>query len=303
MALTLYNIFRWYKMLSGRSIWHVNQNLGICFSKDSVQGYYNNMTEKVSKMPELLSNDLLPQLDLANGDKVYFPVAIFQYGLGAYDLFLLTNDFRYKTKFLQCVEWTMNYQDEEGRWNNFFYIYPDYPFGAMAQGEAVSLLVRAFIHTNDKKYLIAAKKGIDFMVTTVVDGGVTDYHDGDIVFLEFSNKSAVLNGWIFAWWGLYDYVLVSGDKDYYKDILDSSLRTLIKYLPKFNNSYWSVYSLDNKLASPFYHNLHIAQMQAMYMLTNEPIFNDYAIQWAKEQHSLLNKSLAFIIKAFQKLIE
>ena len=78
-------------MLTGQSVWHVNQDLGKIFAKDEIRGYYNNMIEKVVKMPELLENDDLPKLNLENCKFTYFPVAIFQYGLGCYDLFLLTS--------------------------------------------------------------------------------------------------------------------------------------------------------------------------------------------------------------------
>ena len=69
-------------MLTGKSVWHVNQDMGKCFEKDEILGYYNNMVEKVTKMPELLDSTELPKLNLENGKFTYFPVAIFQYGLG-----------------------------------------------------------------------------------------------------------------------------------------------------------------------------------------------------------------------------
>ena len=106
-------------MLSGKSVWHVNQDIGKCFLKDEIKGYYNNMTEKVTKVPELLNSDELPKLNLKGGKFTFFPVAIFQYGLGAYDLYLQTHDERYVRKFMQCVDWAIEHEDEKGRWNNF----------------------------------------------------------------------------------------------------------------------------------------------------------------------------------------
>ena len=60
----MYQIKRWYLMLTGKSVWHVNQDIGKCFAKGEVRGYYNNMTEKVMKIPELLDGDELPKLNL-----------------------------------------------------------------------------------------------------------------------------------------------------------------------------------------------------------------------------------------------
>lgn len=302
MALNKQNIKRWYLMLTGQSVWHVNQDIGKYFTTDSIKGYYNNMTEKVTKMPELLTGDVLPFLEV-NGKKVEMPVAIFQYGLGAYDLFMQTQDERYEKKFMQCVAWTVEHQDEQGRWINFSHVFPKAPYGAMAQGEGASLMVRAYIHTKDERYLTAARKAIDFMLLPIGEGGTTKYEGEEAYLMEYTFKGVVLNGAIFSWWGLFDYVLATGDKGKYFDAKEKTLQTIINVLPKFTCSYWSIYSLDGLIASPFYHHLHIAQMQAMFQLTDEPIFSKYASRWEKNEKNPLCKSLAFIKKAFQKLKE
>ena len=299
----MYQIKRWYDMLTGKSVWHVNQDIGKCFSKDEIKGYYNNMTEKVTKMPELLENEDMPQLNLANGKFTYFPVAIFQYGLGAYDLYLQTQDLRYERKFLQCVDWAMEHQDTQGRWNNFSHYCPEHPYGAMAQGEGASLLTRAFKHTNELKYLDAAKKAVDYMLLPLEQGGTAKYADEEVYLMEYTFKAMVMNGAIFAWWGLYDYVLITKDAGRYKDLMEKILESLMKVLPRFKCSYWSLYSLDGLMASPFYHNLHIAQMQAMYELTGNIIFYTYAERWKNQQSNLFCKGFAFVKKTTQKILE
>lgn len=303
MALSINNIKRWYNMLAGKSVWHVNQNVGTCFSKTEIKGYYNNMTAKVTMMPQLLTNDALPTLALGKGKTVESAVAIFQYGLGAYDLFLKTSDEKYHKKFLQAVKWAVNKQEPSGAWDNFSYFYPNHPYGAMAQGEGASLLIRAFVDTGNEQFLKRAKAAIDFMLISVDEGGTTLYSSEDTIFLEYPHRKAVFNGWIFAWWGLYDYVSITKDKGKYKTVLDNSLHTLERMLPSFSNSYWSIYDLENRMASPFYHNLHIAQMQAMYQLTGEKLFDNYAKRWARQQNNPIFKTMAFMKKAIQKLAE
>lgn len=230
MALNAYNIRKWYKMLTGQSIMHVNQNLG------------------------------------------------------------------------QCVEWTVGHQESAGAWNNFFFRCPDHPYGAMAQGEAASLLVRAFCEFHDEKYLDAAHRAISFMLKPIDEGGTTSYADGKVVLLEFTHLAPVMNGWIFAWFGLYDYCLVANEQKA-ESVKQRSLESLITMLPRFRNSFWSLYSLDGKIASPFYQNLHIAQMEALFQLTGEDIFHAYAHMWRKQQGQLFNYSRAFIKKAWQKIKE
>lgn len=303
MAVTLHQLKRWYLMLTGKSVWHVNQDIGKCFSKNEIRGYYNNMTEKVTKMPELLETDEMPKLTLEGAKFTYFPVAIFQYGLGCYDLYLQTQDDRYIRKFMQCVEWTMDHQDEKGRWNNFSHYCPETPYGSMAQGEAASLLVRAYVYTKDQKYLDAAEKGLAYMLLPLEDGGATKYDGEDAYLMEYTFKGMVLNGSIFSWWGLYDYVLATGEKGVYSLAMERSLKTLIKVLPQYKCSYWSMYSEDGLIASPFYHNLHVAQMQAMYQLTGEVVFDKYAKRWERQQKNPLCIGMAFVKKSIQKILE
>ena len=303
MALSLYNIKRWYRMLTGTSVYHVNQDIGKHFAVGEIKGYYNNLTEKVTMLPELLGTKGLPLLDIGGGKTVVFPVAVFQYGLGAYDLFLSTGETPYRDKFMECLEWTAENQEESGAWSNFFYIYPDNPYGAMAQGEGASLLIRGFAATGERRYLDLAQKAIDFMLLPVKEGGTTCYDDDKTVLLEYTHLPAVMNGWIFAWWGLYDYVVATNDQGRYHDVLQRSLHSLEETLPEFSRGYWSMYDLDGRIASPFYHNLHIAQMQAMHRITQHDIFGQYAEIWEKDSRNFFKKSWAFVIKACQKIME
>lgn len=302
MAITVYNIKKWYKMLSGKSVLHVNQDIGKHFCTSELKGYYNNMKEKVSYMPHLVESDDMPIIHTESGQDFYFPVAIFQFAFGLLDFYLETKDKKYLDKFFQCAEWAVNNQLENGAWDNFSYIYRENQYGAMAQGEGASLLIRAYKMFNDEKYLCAARKAVDFMIADVKDGGCTLYQNKEVCLLEYTHLPIVLNGWIFAWWGLYDFYLVTEDKKINK-IMQNSLDTLVAKLPMFSNRYWSMYDIDGKIASPFYHNLHIAQMQAMYILTGEKVFDYYSKLWKSRQGNRIFKLIAFVKKAFQKIIE
>lgn len=303
MAINTYNIKKWWKMLSGKSVLHVNQDIGKSFSCHEILGYYNNMTEKVTMEPQLVGSPELPHTPQEDGTIIIFPVAVFQYALGCYDLFLQTGERSYLNKFMQHAEWTLSNQDEKGRWNNFEHTYPEHPYGAMAQGEAASVLIRAYQETKDVKYLYAAQKGIDFMLLSHEEGGTTLYENNDLILLEYTHLPVVMNGWVFAWWGLYDYVTCTKDTGYYLNCLNQSCQSLIRYLPRFTTSYWSKYDVDYKIASPFYHNLHISQMEAMYILTGEKIFDEYCKRWRRQEANFCYKGFAFAIKCYQKICE
>lgn len=303
MAINKYNLKKWAKMLMGRSILHVNQGVGRCFRPNSISGYYNDLTEKVLKEPKLLGTSDLPKLEIENGDFVEFPVAIFQYGLGAYDLYLLTQEEKFLLKFKQCVDWCIDHQNKDGSWNNFFFNYPEHPYGAMAQGEGCSLLARAYTLFEEKEYREKAKCAIDFMLRPLAAGGTTLFKEEDIILMEFTHLPAVLNGWIFAWFGLYDASILFNEDSTYQKFKEASLRSIIKYLPRFSNSYWSFYDLKGNYASPFYHRLHIAQLKVLSILTQESIFEEYEKLWECYQKNFLNRCLAFAVKSAQKIVE
>lgn len=299
-----YNLIKWYKMLTGRSILHVNQGLGKIYSKTDIRGYYNDLTEKVTKDKNVDALNI-PKFKIENGAEVIFPIAVFQYGLGAYDLYLLKGEVCFLEKFKLMADWTLNNQEEKGSWNNFFYIYPDAPYSAMAQGEGISLLVRAYIHYSDSRYLDAAKKAVEFMLTPVESGGTTLYKNNDIFLQEVTNKSTILNGWIFALFGLYDFIKLEGkEQSQLVNVFNRSLNTLKKHLYCFDNGYWSLYNIDGSIiTSQFYHKLHIAQIFALYDLFDIKEFQQYYNKWKRYQDNWINRNRAFILKAYQKLTE
>ena len=302
MGITVYNLKKWFLMLTGKSVLHVNQDLGKFFSISEIKGYYNNMMEKVLMQPELLESELLPTVKDESGRIIEFPVAIFQYGLGAYDLFLQSGEQKYRDKFIQCCEWALKHQEENGAWANFFFIYPQNPYGAMCQGEGASLLLRGFSDTGNIAYVNAAKKAIDFMLLPLQEGGCTDNSENKLVMLEYTHRPAVMNGWIFAIFGLYDFILLPDIEKKYVIAFEETVESLLACMPEFTTSYWSMYDLCGRISSPFYHGLHIAQMEALYQITGHEEFDVYAKKWKKNQGNIICKAIAFTKKMIQKVL-
>lgn len=302
MAISLYNIKYWTKMILGKSISHVNQDEGKFYNKGEITGYYNNLMDKVLKQKPL-GIDQLPLINTQNMKKIEFSTAIFQYGLGAFDLYLQTKDNNYYTLFIRMADWAVENQNDNGSFDTFSFIYPDNPHSAMAQGEATSLLLRAYSVSGIEKYLISSRKAIDFMLLPIELGGTSDVNENDLYLKEFTHKQVVLNGWIFAIFGLYDFCLIS-DEIKYKDALDKTLRTLSDNLDLFDNNYWSNYNFDATiLSSRFYHKLHIAQLSALYQITGINKFYDLSYAWSQYDGKIINRIRAFIMKSLQKIRE
>lgn len=299
MGISAYKIKKWCKMLSGNSISHVNQGIGTCFSATEVAGYYNDLTEKVTKDdPDIL----VPKYHVDTGEEIYFSIGVFQYGLAAYDLFLKTGDETYKNKLLACADWTIKNQQADGSWVTFAYKDPEHPYSSMAQGEAISMLIRAHIITKNDDFLTAIHKAKDFMLKPISEGGTTEYVGDDILFYEDTNNPVILNGWIFSLWGIYDYCKYV-DNEETKEILEKALATLKRKLPDFDIKYWSKYENGKRVCSPFYHKLHIAQLSVMYELFGDSVYSEYASKWENYQNSFWKPKIAFLKKALQKVFE
>lgn len=299
MGVSLYKIKKWYRMLAGKSISHVNQGVGTCYSKTNVAGYYNDLTEKVTRdNPDIL----VPKYHVDTGEEIYFSIGIFQYGLAAYDLYLKSGEDTYKKKLLACADWAVDNQQNDGSWVTFSYENPEHPYSSMAQGEGISMLIRAHIVTGNEQYMTATRKAKDFMLKPISEGGVTDYQGDDVYLYECTHNPLILNGWIFSLWGLYDYSKYIED-DRVKVVLNSTLKSLKKKLPEFDIKYWSKYEDGKRICSSFYHKLHIAQLSVMYDLFGDEIYKEYADKWEVYQRSFWKPKKAFVKKVLQKILE
>lgn len=286
-------------MLTRQSVLHVNQGVGTCYSKTIVTGYYNDLTEKVTQdNPDIL----IPKYFVDTGEEIYIACGIFQYGLGAYDLYLNTGEETYKKKLLACAKWAVEHQQKDGGWVAVPFGKFKSPYSSMAQGEGISLLIRAYIVTQDEQILNAVHKAKEFLLKPVIEGGTAEYCDGDVYLYEYPQEPLVLNGWIFSVWGLYDYCKYF-DAAEDKKVLETTLNSLKKKLQNFDNQYWSTYDEGKRLASPFYHKLHIAQLTVMHDLFGDLIYKEYAHKWQGYQKKIWNSRRAFIAKALQKIFE
>ena len=250
--------------------------------------------------------------------KQYNPDAVAQYGLGCYDIFLKTSDLSYKRKFLAQANWFVeNLQRinaEVGLWQyNFDFEYQSRlknPWhGALAQGHGLSILARAYEVTKDEIYLQTAQKAFEsFRRPVTAPGGVMLVDNHDYIWFEeaiVEPPTHVLNGFISALWGVYDYYLTSRDKEALR-LYKEGVRTLGDYLPLYDIGFWSVYHLVNTrikmIASSYYHNLHILQLKVMYSLTGNEIFLSYSQKWKNYYSKRRYRIIALLWKIAFKVL-
>lgn len=291
-------------MLKNDSSFYLAQSEGACYSVDKLEGYYNDLRGKVESTKHIDENDLPFNIASLGNEKktIYFPTAVFQYGLGAYDLYLETKDNDYLNKMLACADYAVNNQEENGGWDDFGMLGYSCPYSAMAQGEGASLLTRAFKETKDEKYLTSAVNAVDFMLKSKTDGGTAEIIDDCVFLYEYPDKPLVLNGWIFASFGLLDVYKVTGDKKYL-EFWQKSVNGIKLNINRFDAPHWSCYDVAGKYTSPFYHSLHIELLKALNKLTHDDVFEKYIAKWSKDRSNGIYSKLAFVIKAKQKLSE
>ena len=94
--------------------------------------------------------------------------------------------------------------------------------------------------------------------------------------------SLILNGWMYALWGLRELSLAlddAGAEERYAE----SVACLLRVLPRYDVGWWSRYSLYPHrlpdLAKLFYHRLHVDQLGVMHDLTGEELFRAVAVRW------------------------
>lgn len=121
---------------------------------------------------------------------------------------------------------------------------------------------------------------------------MANYEESYIFYEEYPShyKYHVLNGFIFALWGLYDFYRLDGSQEA-KNLFDAGLNTLIHFLPEFDIGYWSLYHIGQGLKNPAtipYHRLHVNQLEAMYQLSGAAIFKKYHDLWQKYSEKRLN---------------
>jgi hypothetical protein len=172
-------------------------------------------------------------------------------------------------------------------------------YSALAQGQIASVFVRAHLQTGDDRWAEAARLALAPLIDDESDlVGVTDA--GPVLEETSQCHAHILNGWVFATWGLWDVRIGLRDETV-EPRLTATVECLRRLLPRFDLGWWTRYSLLDgagpDVAQPFYHRLHVDQAEIMHRLTGFGAFGEAAGRW-RAYDTPLGRTRAIANKAF-----
>src|SRR6266576_520003 len=298
------------------SFWHEIPELNPHAKTDQLGEYYMRFTAKADFAGDYDAQGI-PRLDYHGTIGLqYNPIAIAQYGLGNYNLFARDQEEFRRQKFLAASDWLVTNLEQNRQdvwvWNHHFdWEYRDTLkapwYSGLAQGQGISLLLRAYLETGDDRYQNAACRAFQSFGQPIQEGGVIFIDDkGDAWIEEYivTPPTHILNGCIWAAWGIYDYFL-STNESAARVLFDQVTQTLAKNLDLYDAGFWSLYEQSGTrlkmVASPFYHRLHIVQLRVMHSLTGNEVFQRYADRWESYAQNRAKRAAALCYKSAFKL--
>jgi hypothetical protein len=275
-----------------------------------LRGYY------IDFRPKTLSESGWPPAWLRPGTS-FVPLA--QLALGHFEIFLAEGDeeslhlARLACDHLVATQVRADGDPHDGGWQHTFPyrhradMRPPW-LSAMSQGQAASLLLRVHAETGDDAYVETAVRALRPFRRTVEEGGVVARLAGGGLFPEeypTVPASHVLNGGVFALWGVRDVAETLGDADaksLHRDLLEGVTRAA----HRFDLGWWSRYDLYPErpvnVASSFYHHLHVSQLRALHALYGHPLFLQLADRFTAYERRRTLQARAFVRKVAYRLV-
>lgn len=230
------------------------------------------------------------------------PVSILQVGLGALQL----RDRGFVPLVADVVAWVEGAIDDRGLLAYRFPMPHTFPldapwFSALAQGEAVSLLLRAATVLERPELVLLAERAASSLLEPAA-GLIATTPEGPVL-QEYPTRppAHVLNGWLIALWGLHDLACApDADPDLARragDAFAAGAAAVAERIDRYRTPVgWSLYDLYPhplpNVASPFYHRLHVAQLLRQHELAPDPRLRVVAEEWGRAADDTARRSLA-----------
>jgi len=249
--------------------------------------------EPISDTKDAHGVHLIHRAELEGGS--HHPVAISQYGLGQFGNYVATGEQAFLEEARAQADYLAGSIDPDSGMFWYDFDFPvryneklSTPWGsAMAQGEAISLLMRFYALTGDESYLTASRLALLPLTVGVPDGGLRADLFGHPYYEEYPTRlpTFTLNGFMFALIGLYDLWAIGGDKTA-KDMFEAGIETLVFCLPFYDLDGISLYWLSHIHGqgvplhfSSKYHLIHVKQLHVFNQLHPDKTIDFYLNRW------------------------
>ncbi len=223
----------------------------------------------------------------------YNPVTISQTALGCYHNYKKTGSARYRRIYLDQIQWLMkNYVAIGNDMVAYEYHFAWDGYGlkagwrsALAQGQAISALIRYYYDTGDAATPPLIRKLKNYLLLPRDQGGVMLHSkEGGIWFEEYPSDppSFVWNGNVSTVFGLYEFTrLFPTDKEAQSQ-LDQAIASLKASLPAYHTGNWTV--VDRRYrpypkATNGYAIGHATQLRTLAEITGDPFFKRAWLRW------------------------
>jgi heparosan-N-sulfate-glucuronate 5-epimerase len=258
---------------------------------------------------------------LSGHERYYHAIRIAQFALHRFGIWHRTADVAARKDFLAQAAWLRDCQQNDGIPGTYRFAFPWHKYGAgvgwasaMAQGEAISVLLRAHGMQKDAGFDAAALRAAQPFRADIDGGGVVWKSGEDVFFEEVANRHAphILNGCVYALWGVWELWQLTGEP-WLGEISERCVQTVLRWLPRFDTGWWTLYSLLHSstrrphIATLKYHEFHITQMRVLSKMFDEPSFDDAAVRWtaytetSASRRRLLGETLGSLPERFFKL--
>lgn len=291
--------FRIHYILSDTMIYLQGQDLYYGLGMKT-QGHWVHLTRKV-----LSDYDKGRVLHLSKQKRMKLPplggkiIAVCFRGHGFVDNVTINSE-AHLDHFFDAANYLVNNQDSKGGWPihvkrvlipGELELQPGW-YSAMGQGQAISLLVRAFSVTKQTQYMQAAARALNIFDIPSSQGGVlAKFADVYNWYEEYPTTpgSYVLNGFIYSLIGLYDLkqtAMNQTEASHAERLYNTGMNTLKKMLLMFDTGSGTLYDLKHlalglapNRARWDYHSVHINQLMLLSVIDNDQLFHRTAERW------------------------
>ncbi len=173
---------------------------------------------------------------------------------------------------------------------------------AMAQGLAISVLVRGYRMTGHANLLDLCDAATRVFGKNLEDGGVRTLERGHVLYEEYPGYPLprVLDGFLLSLLGLYDLAVQTGESrvsQLFAAGIDGLRRTLEFW--NYRNK-WSWYGSHGYLCPPEYNKLNAALLRSLGRVSGDPTLDRYARAWDPERRTAAGAAEVFLVFLWTK---